>query len=116
LPVGVSGSSTPCPGSVDVDEAPLTEAALSVLHPDHRRKTVLFVTDDVEEVPYLADRIVVLTERPGRIKARFAATSRGRARWTRAFRRIFSPSSGRSGTPPAAERAAATGLRQMPGA
>ena len=63
---------------------------------------MLFVTDDVEEVPYLADRIVVLTERPGRIKARFAATSRGCARWTRGFSRPQTEGLGRH--PPLSER------------
>lgn len=36
-----------------------------------RRSTVIFVTHDVDEALLLADRIVVLSERPGRVRACF---------------------------------------------
>src|SRR6059058_661844 len=39
---------------------------------DRLRKTVLFVTHDAEEALYLGDRIVVLSPRPGKVKAHFA--------------------------------------------
>src|SRR5262245_54204741 len=41
---------------------------------EQRRKTVRFVTYDVEEALYLADRIVVLTARPGHVKQQFKVT------------------------------------------
>ena len=58
-------------GALDAQTRARMQDALARLW-EQRRKTVVFVTHDAEEALYLADRIVVLTQRPGRIKAEFA--------------------------------------------
>jgi len=57
-------------GALDAQTRARMQDALARLW-EHRRKTVLFVTHDAEEAIYLADRIVVLSERPGRVQAEF---------------------------------------------
>jgi ABC-type nitrate/sulfonate/bicarbonate transport system ATPase subunit len=58
-------------GALDAQTRARMQDALARLW-EQRRKTVLFVTHDAEEALYLADRIVVLSQRPGRVKADFA--------------------------------------------
>ncbi len=58
-------------GALDAQTRARMQDALARLW-EQRRKTVLFVTHDAEEALYLADRIVVLSQRPGRVKAEFA--------------------------------------------
>lgn len=73
-------------GSLDAQTRARMQDALARLW-EERRKTVLFVTHDAEEALYLADRIVVLSQRPGRVKARFAVD----IPWPRSFETRFSP-------------------------
>jgi NitT/TauT family transport system ATP-binding protein len=51
-------------------------------------RTVLFITHSVEEAVYLADRVVIMTRRPGRIKEVLDIKSKRNAEdWNR-FQRI----------------------------
>jgi len=58
-------------GALDAQTRTRMQDALSRLW-EQRKKTVLFVTHDAEEALYLADRILVLSERPARVKTRLA--------------------------------------------
>jgi len=58
-------------GALDAQTRARMQDALARLW-EQRRKTVLLVTHDAEEALYLADRIVVLSQRPGRVKACFS--------------------------------------------
>lgn len=55
-------------GSLDAQTRARMQDELTVLW-EKRRKTVLLVTHDVEEAIALADRVVVLSPRPGRVRA-----------------------------------------------
>lgn len=57
-------------GALDAQTRAGMQDALALLW-ERRRKTVLFVTHDADEALYLADRIIVLSPRPGRIKSHF---------------------------------------------
>jgi NitT/TauT family transport system ATP-binding protein len=57
--------------ALDVQTRNLMENELLELWQEHR-KTVLFVTHDLEEAISLADRVVVLTANPGMVKREFA--------------------------------------------
>ncbi|MBI3030349.1 MAG: ABC transporter ATP-binding protein [Candidatus Rokubacteria bacterium] len=54
-------------GLLDAQTRSKMQDQLSLLW-EEKRKTVILVTHDVEEAIYLADRVVVFTPRPGRIK------------------------------------------------
>lgn len=55
-------------GALDAQTRELMQEELTDIWQVDRR-TVLFVTHDIEEAIYLSDRIIVFTARPGRIKA-----------------------------------------------
>jgi NitT/TauT family transport system ATP-binding protein len=54
-------------GALDVQTRDLLQDELLDIW-DKQRKTVIFVTHSIEEALYLADRIVVMSPRPGRIE------------------------------------------------
>lgn len=55
-------------GALDAQTRELMQEELTDIWQADRR-TVLFVTHDIEEALYLSDRVIVFTARPGRIKA-----------------------------------------------
>ena len=55
-------------GALDAQNRELMQEELQGLWYD-TRKTVIFITHDIEEAVYLADRVIVFTARPGRTKA-----------------------------------------------
>jgi NitT/TauT family transport system ATP-binding protein len=54
-------------GALDVQTRDLLQDELLNIW-EKQRKTVIFVTHSIEEALYLADRIVVISPRPGRIQ------------------------------------------------
>jgi ABC-type nitrate/sulfonate/bicarbonate transport system ATPase subunit len=58
-------------GSLDAQTRTLMQELLLALWERHQQ-TVLFVTHDIEEAVLLADRVCVMTARPGRIKKSIA--------------------------------------------
>lgn len=55
-------------GALDAQNRELLQEELERIW-ERDRKTVLFVTHDIDESIFLADRVIVFTARPGRIKA-----------------------------------------------
>jgi NitT/TauT family transport system ATP-binding protein len=54
-------------GALDAQTRELMQEELNAIW-QQTRKTVLFVTHDIDEAIYLADRVIVFTARPGRLK------------------------------------------------
>ena len=54
-------------GALDAQTRQLMQELLTRVWEQHRL-TVLFVTHDIDEAVFLSDRVLVMTNRPGRIK------------------------------------------------
>ena len=55
-------------GALDAQNRELMQEELQLIW-NQTRKTVLFISHDIDEAVYLADRVIVFTSRPGRVKA-----------------------------------------------
>jgi NitT/TauT family transport system ATP-binding protein len=55
-------------GALDAQNRELMQEELQVILSDSRR-TAIFITHDIDEAVYLADRVIAFTARPGRVKA-----------------------------------------------
>ena len=64
-------------GSLDAQTRMLMQELLLQVWEQHHQ-TVLFITHDIEEALLLADRVCVMTARPGRIKKNWKCHCRGR--------------------------------------
>ena len=62
-------------GALDAQRREFLQLALRRIQAEER-KTVIFVTHDVEEAAFLADRVVVFTRRPARVLAEVDVTAR----------------------------------------
>jgi NitT/TauT family transport system ATP-binding protein len=62
-------------GALDAQRREFLQLELRRIQLDER-KTVVFVTHDVEEAAFLADRVIVFTRRPARILAEVGVTAR----------------------------------------
>jgi ABC-type nitrate/sulfonate/bicarbonate transport system ATPase subunit len=60
-------------GALDAQTRLLMQELLTRIWEAHRL-TVLFITHDVDEAVYISDRVVVMTNRPGRLKEELAIT------------------------------------------
>ena len=58
-------------GALDAQTRQIMQEELTTIWQSHKR-TVLFVTHDIEEAVYLSDRVIVFSARPGRLKADIA--------------------------------------------
>jgi NitT/TauT family transport system ATP-binding protein len=85
-------------GAIDAQTRELMQEELLHIW-DNDKKTVLFITHDLDEAVYLADRIVVLTRQPGQVRAiidvdmprpRWEYDARGHPRFIEVRRQIWS--------------------------